>query len=570
LSIHILPSEVSSLIAAGEVVERAASVVKELIDNSLDAGASQVSVEVNQGGLGFIRVTDNGAGIPPSGLALACHRYATSKVATAEDLAHIATLGFRGEALPSIVAVAEVEMLSRPPDAVAGAYLRLLDSKPVEQGTRGAAPGTAVTVLHLFAKQPARRKFMRSPAAENQYIANLVSQYALAYPEVRFLLRLDGRQALLTSGSGSLADAVVAVYGPEVAAAMLPIQWQSDGEATAIRVSGLAAPPQVSRASRGYVSLFVNRRWVQNRRLTFAVEEAYSGLLPPGRHPIAIIDLRLPYEEVDVNVHPTKAEVRFHRENDVFAAVQRAVRQTLLEQAPVPSVPPTPAPPGAPQEAPPPLWHHALEVASQTKTAAPAAVGVPPAKVSLPLLRVLGQIGNTYIVAEGPEGMYLIDQHAAHERVLFEQISAARQKQAIEVQGLLEPATLETSPRQEANLLSHQEALLEHGFQLEPFGERAYLVRAIPAVLAGQNVSEAVSEFLDLLDEEEAPDRRDRVAASLACHAAVRAGQSMAREEMQELLRRLEQAEAPQACPHGRPTMIHISRDILEKQFRRR
>ncbi|MDP2950395.1 MAG: DNA mismatch repair endonuclease MutL, partial [Chloroflexota bacterium] len=270
MSIHILPSEVSSLIAAGEVVERPASVVKELIDNSLDAGASQVSIEVNQGGLGFIRVTDNGTGIPPSGLALACHRYATSKVATAEDLAHIATLGFRGEALPSIVAVAEVEMLSRPPDAVAGAYLRLVDGKPVEQGTRGAAQGTAVTVLHLFAKQPARRKFMRSPAAENQYIANLASQYALAYPEVRFSLRLDGRQALLTSGSGSLADAVAAVYGPEVAAAMLPIQGQSGSEATAIRVSGLAAPPQVSRASRGYVSLFVNRRWVQNRRLTFA------------------------------------------------------------------------------------------------------------------------------------------------------------------------------------------------------------------------------------------------------------------------------------------------------------
>ncbi len=361
MTIRILPPEVSVLIAAGEVVERPASVVKELMENSLDGGASQVSIEVRQGGLSLIRVTDNGNGVPSDGLALAFHRYATSKVTSAQDLARITSLGFRGEALPSIAAVADVEMLSRPADAVAGAYLRLVDGKPVEQGTRGAPVGTTVTVLHLFAKQPARRKFMRSPTAENQQIASLVSQYALAYPEVRFSLRLDGRQALLTSGSGQLTDAVASVYGAEVAAVMLPMRWPPDGERTAINVSGLAGPPHISRASRGYISLFVNRRWVQNRRLTFAVEEAYSGLLPAGRHPIAIVDLRLPYEEVDVNVHPTKAEVRLRQEKEAFAAVQRAVRQALVEQAPVPSLPSTPgvavAQPAAPEETTtPPLW----------------------------------------------------------------------------------------------------------------------------------------------------------------------------------------------------------------------
>ena len=354
LTIRILPPDVSVLIAAGEVVERPASVVKELMDNSLDAGASEVSIEVRQGGLSLIRVTDNGTGIPDDGLALAFHRYATSKLAEVQDLARITTLGFRGEALPSIAAVAEVEIVSRLADTVAATYLRLVDGQPAGQGTRGAPVGTTVTVFDLFAKQPARRKFMRTPTTENQHIASLVSQYALAYPEVRFSLRLDGRQALLTSGSGQLADAVASVYSADVAAAMLPMRWPADDERAAISVSGLTSPPHISRASRGYVSLFVNRRWVQNRRLTFAVEEAYSGLLPTGRHPIAIVDLRLPYEEVDVNVHPTKAEVRFRQEKEAFAAVQRAVRQALLEQAPVPSVPPsagvTVSPPAAPEE----------------------------------------------------------------------------------------------------------------------------------------------------------------------------------------------------------------------------
>ena len=573
MTIRILPPEVSALIAAGEVVERPASVVKELIENSLDASASQVSIEVRQGGLGLIRVTDNGKGLPSGDLALAFHRCATSKVASAQDLARITTLGFRGEALPSIAAVADVEMLSRPADAIAGTYLRLVDGKPVEQGTRGTPVGTTVTVLHLFAKQPARRKFMRSPTAENQHIAALVSQYALAYPEVRFSLRLEGRQALLTSGSGQLTDAVASVHGAEVAAAMLPMRWPLDGERTAIKVSGLAGPPHISRSSRGYVSLFVNRRWVQNRRLTFAVEEAYSGLLPAGRHPIAIVDLRLPYEEVDVNVHPTKAEVRFRQENEAFAAVQRAVRQALLEQAPVPSVSSTAgvavAQPAAPEAAaPPPLWQRALEGERAAKTIAATAAPLP--KVSLPMLRVVGQIGNTYIVAEGPQGIYLIDQHAAHERVLFEEICAARQRQALDVQGLLEPTVVEVSPRQKEIILAHYQVLSEHGFQLEPFGERTYLVRAIPAVLAGKDLSGAFAEFLDVLGEEAAPDQRDRVAITLACQAAVKAGQSLALEEMREMVRRLEQAQVPHTCPHGRPTMIHMSTALLEKEFRRR
>jgi len=569
VEIRILPSQVSSLIAAGEVVERPASVVKELVENSIDAGATHIAIEVAQGGLTFIRVSDNGCGIAAESMALAFHRFATSKLACAEDLERIVTLGFRGEALPSIAAVADVEMVSRPADAQAAAMLRLVDGKPVEQGSSAAAVGTALTVLHLFARQPARRKFLRAPPAENHQIAMIISQYALAYPEVRFSLKLDGRQALATTGSGSLTDAVAAVHGPDIAAAMLSIRWPPAGESAAFLVSGLAAPPHLSRASRGYVSLFVNRRWVQSRRLTYAIEEAYSGLLPVGRHPIAVMNLEVSPDAVDVNVHPAKAEVRLPRENEVFVALQRAVRQAVLEQAPLPTTAAPPAGPLAgagPEPATSPLWERGVLVEAQARAVAAAA----PPRVSLPLLRVLGQVANTFIVAEGPDGMYLIDQHAAHERVLFEETCAARHRQDVHVQGLLEPALAELSPRQEEVLLGHRETLAEHGFQLEPFGERAYRIGAIPALLAGRDAAQALVELLDALAEETPEPSADRVAATLACHAAVRAGQSLTQEEMRELVRRLEQTEAPHTCPHGRPTTVHLSGSWLAQTFRRR
>jgi DNA mismatch repair protein MutL len=284
LSIRVLPPEVAARIAAGEVVERPASVVKELIENALDAGASRIAVEVKAGGVDSIRVTDDGCGIAAADLELAFARHATSKLDDSPDLSRILTLGFRGEALPSIAAVAEVEVVSRPPGAEAAAYLRLIPEAPAEGGSRGAPTGTSISVRGLFARQPARRKFLRSPASETNALSGAVSHYALAYPEVRFSLTLDGRQGLRTPGGGDLADAVAAVYGANMAGSMLAVS----PEEGPILVQGLAAAPDVSRASRGYVSLFVNRRWIQNRRLAYAVEEAYQGLLMVGRHPVAV------------------------------------------------------------------------------------------------------------------------------------------------------------------------------------------------------------------------------------------------------------------------------------------
>ncbi|HXG41426.1 MAG TPA: DNA mismatch repair endonuclease MutL [Dehalococcoidia bacterium] len=561
MPIRVLPREVVERIAAGEVVERPASVVKELVENALDAGARRIAVEVRGGGLELVRVTDDGCGVQPEELELAFARHATSKVACGDDLLRIATLGFRGEALPSIAAVADVEMASRPSGAEVGHWLRLEEGRPVARGQRGMASGTVVSVWRLFARHPGRRKFLRSAASESSLIAQVVSHYALAYPEVRFLLVVDGRTALSTPGSGSLRDAVAAVYGPQVASALLTVGWEREG----VRVEGVVSPPQLSRASRTYQSFFVNRRWVQNRRLSFALEEAYQGLLPSGRHPIAVLDVRLPPEAVDVNVHPTKAEVRFQDEHAVLSAVARAVREALLAGAPVARAPmaaaPSPPPPADDVPSAPPLW----------AVAAPTAPGgAPTPRRALPLLRVVGQVANLYIVAEGPDGMYLIDQHAAHERVLYEEVMARRQGRGPVSQGLLTPVTVELSPAQEALLRECWDALAANGFLLEAFGERGYLLRAVPALLEAHEAAGSLLAVLDRMAQDRPPAGVDRVAAAVACHAAVRAGKVLSLEEMRELVRRLEETEAPHTCPHGRPTMLQLRAEELAKGFGRR
>ncbi len=579
MTIRVLSPDVAARIAAGEVVERPASVVKELVENALDAGAGVISVEIAGGGTDTIRVVDDGCGLAPEELEIAFARHATSKL-TDDDLLRITSLGFRGEALPAIAAVAEVEMVSRPPDAQSAAFIRLDGGAAVERGSRGAPVGTSVAVRNLFARQPARRKFLRSPSTEANQIASVVSHYALAYPAVRFSLTLDGRQVLLTSGSGELRDAIAAVYGADVAAAMLPVR-PGEGAVTVegpvlSSVEGLSSSPHVSRASRGYVSLFVNGRWIQSRRLAYAVEEAYRGMLMVGRYPIAVLHLRMPHEEVDVNVHPTKREVRFRDESAVFGAVQRAVRAALLESAPVPAA--TVAPSAtldlSVQPSSPPLWEHARalerrQAEAEATQPSPAAGPSTPA-AALPALRVIGQLGSTYIIAEGPDGMYLIDQHAAHERVLYERFCRQRVESAPDVQALLEPLTLDLSPPHRALITEHEELLGDHGFAVEPFGQASYLVRAVPTALAGSDPRQAIVSFLDLMLEEGEGDRRDSVAMSLACHSAIRAGKTLSQEEMRELVIQMENSEAPSTCPHGRPTMIHMSAETLAREFGRR
>ncbi|MFC2018877.1 DNA mismatch repair endonuclease MutL [Chloroflexota bacterium] len=565
MSIKVLDPRLVSRIAAGEVVERPASVVKELVENSLDAGASQISIEARGGGTGSIRVTDNGVGIPAAEVGLAFERHATSKISFLQDLDGITSLGFRGEALPSIASVAQVDIVTSAAGEEAGTHLSLEGGLVVSRGSQGRSQGTTVTVRNLFRKVPARLKFLKSAATENSHIAHVASQYALAFPEVRFAVSIDGKTALRTPGSGRLLDSITQVYGVEAAGSMVEVkgvEWEAGGKPP--QVTGMIGNPTLARSSRGYLSFFVGRRWVSSRLLTWAVEEAYHGLLMVGKHPVAVINLALPPGEVDINIHPTKMEVKFHQERLVFAAVQKAVRQALVGQAPVPRITEvatryeTSARPGR-------LFSTPDEPASSSSGPPPPAE-IP--RLSLPVLRVLGQLASKYIVAEGPGGLYLIDQHAAHERILFERIARQRAEQKIEVQGLLEPATFEVAPRQDAVLKLRCPDLAEFGFSIEPFGERTYLVRAVPALLYDRDWAGMVRQLLD----DSASDKGDwlqSMAITMACHGAIRAGQTLTAEEIRELIRQLEAMDNPHTCPHGRPIMIHLSSGQLEKEFGR-
>ena len=596
MPIRVLPHEVAARIAAGEVVERPASAVKELVENALDAGATAVRVEVQSGGLDGVRVVDNGCGIPAADVANLFQRHATSKLTDAEDLQSIETLGFRGEALYSLAAVAEVSVLTRTPDSDAATYVEAANGRILRQEPRGGPVGTTVSMENLFDQVPARKKFLRTPRSELSRVNAVITNYALAYPDVRFTLVADGRASFASPGGGALREAASAVFGREAAQAFLEV----DAPATnGIGVAGLVSPPESTRANRSGITLFVNRRPVQHRSLTYAVTEAYHGLLPADRFPVAVLLLDVPPEDVDVNVHPTKAEVRFRREGDVFAALQKAVRETVIAVAPVPEIavsavaaPATPAGfgpvtavPRVPE--PPPETQFGLPSmpeadAPSTVTLAPDAAADAPgpprqeqAPVSmtaaLPALRVLGQTQETYIVAEGPDGLYLIDQHAAHECVVYERLRLAAQRNAPEVQGLLEPAAVALSPAHEETVHDHPDVLAGYGWLLEPFGDRTCLLRAVPAVLSSRDPAKA---FLDMLEQASAAAEfstwEDRISATVACHGSVRAGQTLSRDEMVELVRLLERTHQPHTCPHGRPTMLHLSANNLDREFGRR
>jgi len=571
MPIKVLDPQIVSRIAAGEVVERPASVVKELVENSLDAGSSQISVEVRGGGVSLIRVTDNGSGISAGELESAFQRYATSKVASLEDLESISSLGFRGEALPSIAAVAQVDIVTCAVGESAGNYLSLKEGTAVNRGSQGRSQGTTVTVRNLLRNVPARLKFLKSPTTENSHIANVVSQYALAFPEVKFTLLIDGRAGLRTPGSGRLIDSVIDVYGLAVARNMLELSsgnggWEEGSATSSPLVTGMVGSPSINRSSRGYLSFFVNRRWISSRMLAWAVEEAYHGLLMQGKHPVAIINISIPPQEVDVNIHPTKTEVKFQNERLVFGAVQRAVRRALIELAPVPQIEEVATTYAAP---PAPSWPLPTSPEAGRSPTVSLPVTPPTPALSLPALRLLGQLSSNYIVAEGPDGLYLIDQHAAHERILFEKIKHQLSHQKIEVQGLLEPVTLEVNPKQDAVLKSHYENLAEFGFSIEPFGDRTYLVRAVPFLLHKKDWAEVLRELLDSPSGGNKGDWMEKVAISIACHSAVRAGQVLTDDEMRELIRQLEQVAIANTCPHGRPTMIHLNSGQLAREFGR-
>ena len=580
MPIHRLSDEVASQIAAGEVVERPASVVKELIENALDAGAGQVEIQVDSAGRRLIEVADNGSGIGPGELSLAVARHATSKLQSAEDLFRIHTLGFRGEALASIGSVSRMTLTSIPSGTPAGARLQVDAGRLGAVEPAGGPAGTVVRVEDLFYNVPARLKFLKQDNTERQQIEALVSRYALAYPSVRFRLAVDGRSGLQTNGGGDRREVMAAIYGLEIARRMLEVISDEEG----LRLTGFTSPTGLTRSNRKEIIFFVNGRWVQDFPLATALLQAYHTLLMVGRYPMASLFVELPAEEVDVNVHPAKAEVRFRSPERVFSGVQRAVRRALLAYTPIPSLY-GPGTWGTESEgrAADPAWEMAHPAGSGLPAAgedhagaglqlasAPDQPPLPGAR--LPLLRPVGQVGAAYLVAEGPDGLYLIDQHAAHERVLFERMMQQRDKQ-IPAQTLLEPALITLAPAQ-ASLLASQLPLLNRlGFQVEDFGGGSFRVRAIPALILGSDPAAAVRVAVEDFEEDEAPlmaEIEARLIARVCKRAAVKAGHVLSPEEQRALLRDLEACQSPRTCPHGRPTMIHLSVELLERQFGRK
>jgi len=652
MPIRQLAPDFAAKLAVGEVVERPASVVKELIENSIDAGATQIRVDLMNGGLQLIRVADNGAGIPAGELQLALSRHATSKVASIDDLEHIRSLGFRGEALASIAAVAEVTLLTHHRGASQGTQVSATNGHISEVTTAASPEGTTLTVRNLFSAVPARLKFLKSRQTEVSHCHHLLEQYALAYPEIRFSVFSEGRQIFATPGDGQLSSALIEIYGLQIAEQMVPISSLDgkDGDPERPVVSGYTSLPTCYKSTRQHMSFFVNRRWVLSRMLSYAVEEAYHSLLMTGRHPLAVVNIVVDPTQIDVNVHPAKTEIRFLKERRVFAAVQRAVRQTILEEAqmhgwendkwinkqgtmnraptsdttlPAESIEldmeeyednvvgtgfiaPSNGDESSsyPQDNPwltvteeetgtkPPvlsrLWQshvrghddQVTDTVNLAPTKGESTLNIPnestaPAKVSrLPALRVVGQLSQSYIVTEGPDGMYLIDQHAAHERILLERMVAALQERAPLSQLLLTPIKLELAPAELEAIEDHLQQLEQIGFTLEILEDNTIQVRAVPNVLVKQMNARSLHDLLTELTATEqlghSETWEEHALANVACKAAIKANYFLTVSEMREMIEQLERTNAPYSCCHGRPTMIHFSLSSLEREFGRR
>lgn len=573
MPIKVLPPDVASMIAAGEVIERPASVIKELLENSLDAGASAVTIQIQQGGIGSIRITDNGTGIAEPEIELAFARHATSKLVKPEDLNNLSTLGFRGEALPSIAAISKVQIISRTKDADYATMLQFDGPDCLEKSVASAAPGTIIFVENLFDKIPARKKFLKTPKSEMLRIKDLLTHIAFAYPNVAFTLHSDDRLVFQSTGNGSINDIIATVYGHDVAESMINLK---SIEEYPIHLNGLVSPASLTRSNRSGICIFANGRWIQNRPITIAIEEAYRGYLTQGKYPIAILFLAISPDQVDVNVHPTKREIRFINESDVFSIVQKSVRRTLLDLSPIPD-----------------LYtdeqsnnDYQIQQFAQTRLTASTNSDkfssqpsiFPPKSLSeettqsfsMPELSPLAQISNTYIVAEGKNGLYLIDQHAAHEQVLFEKLLADVQVSTAASQPLLDPYLLDSYALEEASVHAVLPILEQYGIRLDEF-DGTWLLKSIPALGKTITIADFAAEVVDLIRSPSSQlttfDRA--LAASIACHSSVRAGLTLKIQEMQALMDQMQNAENPRHCPHGRPTIVHMSIESLNRQFYR-
>lgn len=594
MNIQRLSDIVISQIAAGEVIERPASVVKELVENALDAGATSIQVSSTQGGRRLIRVSDNGSGIRSNEVALALTRHATSKLRTTDDLNQLVTLGFRGEALSSIAAVSRITLTTRHRDEKIGTEIRLEGGALIRHQPAGAPTGTVISVEDLFFNTPARLKFLKKEATEKRYISTIITRYAMAYPSIRFLYIQDEREVFRTSGSGQLADVIVKSFGIDTFRQMLEVNSMETprNHRPEIHVHGYTTQSSLNRGDRNQIALFINGRWIQDSRLTYAIVQAYHNLIAPNRYPITVLMVNMPTDELDVNVHPTKAEVRFRQPDHVFAAIQRAVRETIMNAQAAgdtrfQSVDITQQiPPGGANN----IWHSNvqlnLDLADDTAPrsisqqderfeadiAIPSGPDKPRKPRSLPPLRVIGQVGAMYIVAEGPAGMYLIDQNSAHTRVLYEALLEDYTRDEVVTQTLQTGETIEVTAGSAQTIEQYLILLKRLGILLEPFGPTTFRIQSVPHILVNtsRRLQVTIQAILEQIPITSTPEESTAtLAQAIAQQAAIRSGQILSPEQMTDIIRKLERCEQPHNAPDGRATLIHLTGDQLAREFAR-
>ena len=614
--INLLNRETIDKIAAGEVIERPDSVVKELLENSIDSGAKSISIEIREGGTGLIRVTDNGCGIEKEDIPKAFLRHATSKLSEASDLFRIHTMGFRGEALASISGVSEVEMITREQGSMFGYRYRISGGRELDLTEIGAPEGTTVIARNLFYNVPARKKFLKSKQTETSHITDMVEKEALSHPEISFRLTADGRNQLHTAGSGKLLDVIYTIYGREISENLIPVEHSREG----ITVRGYIGKPVIARAKRDFEVYFVNRRYVRSSIVEKAVEDAYHPFMMLHRFPFVLLNIETDPERVDVNVHPKKMEVRFSDNEGIYQAVYETVsnalmgrelitevkpepeksekpsmgisslpvekerkaepfeekkeryeqQSLLLKTAPLPSEIPSELPVLS-DRAPETGYQKAPKGAEEKQPENPGKKFLDPA--SLPSFRMIGQLFETYWLIEFSDKLYIIDQHAAHEKVNYERMMAAFRKKQPESQMILPPISLNLSAGEALLLQKNLQLFQDLGYEIDENGDRDFLVRAVPSNLYSIASKELLLEILDGMSEERGsnlpPDLlRDRI-ATMSCKAAVKGNNYLSREEMEALIRELLTLENPYACPHGRPTIISMSKYELDKKFKR-
>jgi DNA mismatch repair protein MutL len=647
--IRILPEAVANKIAAGEVVERPASVVKELLENAIDAGAKSIRVEVEVGGKRMIRVIDDGHGMMHDDALLAFERHATSKLKTADDLLSIATLGFRGEALPTIAAVSRLLLETRDEAEAEGTRIEFAGGKLINVKPAGLPPGTTISVADIFYSVPARRKFLKSDTTELGHIASLVTHYALANPGKQFILTTPTQEIINCPSAEKLADRVYQLFGrqaleelveiPPVSApfraAITEPALEPEEEKSSLTVSGFTSRPDIQRTNRNGIYIFVNRRLVRDRLILHAIHEAYRNILPPAVFPATLLFLEMPYDEVDVNVHPAKIEVRFRRSSFVHDFVRDAIRQALMGARPIASfavaaaaapingsfsggITPAPVESGVPRAIIPPMEEIGVgsgvgsdggfdlttapmrpveqripfpvgsaygaasapaQISSAGNWAANLAASSADAPASLPRpeqiadLKPLGQVSASFIVAVNGEGLWIVDQHVAHERVLFEQHLEARRAGKIEAQRMLMPLVMELSPRQIVTFEKIAEELAANGFEVEPMGPKSVAIQAMPAGVGAPDAEKLLTEILDGIERENAAisieTLQAKIAASTACHAAIKINMPLEQSKMEWLLDALAKTDCPMSCPHGRPVVLRYSMKEIEKAFHR-